>query len=228
MNCSNFSIVKVFQCSRSATDPILFFYKTNQWSFSSQCTIKSSNENIFRVTVWGIHRSPVNSPHKGQWRGYLIFFICAWTNSWANNGDSEDLRHHRAHYGVTVMGFCLNFGVWLVPYLTHIVYFVLSHYTDVIMSSIASQITSLTIVYSAVYSGADQRKHQSSASLVFVLGIHRGPVNSPHKRPVTRKMFPFDDVIMAWPCVYDMDTLYVLLLNSRFLAAAILQTLVAI
>ena len=70
------------------------------------------------------------------------------------------------------------------------------HYGDVIKGSIASQITSLTIVYSAVYSDADQRKHQSSASLAFVRGIHRGPVNSPHKWPVTRKMFPFDDVIM--------------------------------
>ena len=72
------------------------------------------------------------------------------------------------------------------------------HYNDVIMSTIASQITSLTIVYSTVYSGADQRKHQSSASLAFVRGIHRGPVNSPHKGTVTRKMFPFDDVIMQW------------------------------
>ena len=70
------------------------------------------------------------------------------------------------------------------------------HYDDVIMSAIASQITSITIVYSTVYSGADQRKHESSASLAFVRGIHRGPVNSPHKCPVTRKMFPFDDVIM--------------------------------
>ena len=61
------------------------------------------------------------------------------------------------------------------------------------MGAIASQITSLTIVYS----DADQRKHQSSASLAFVRGIHRGPVNSPHKWPVTRKMFPFDDVIMT-------------------------------
>ena len=65
------------------------------------------------------------------------------------------------------------------------------------MRVIASQITSLTIVYSTVYSGADQRKHQNSASLAFVRVIHRGPVNSPHKWPVTRKMFPFDDVIMA-------------------------------
>ena len=64
------------------------------------------------------------------------------------------------------------------------------------MSAIASQITSLTIVYSTVYPGADQSEHQSSASLALVWGIHREPVNSPHKWPVTRKMFPFDDVIM--------------------------------
>ena len=70
------------------------------------------------------------------------------------------------------------------------------HYNDVIVGSIASQITSLTIVYSSVYSGTDQRKHQSSASLAFVRGIHRRPVNSPHKGPVTRKMLPFDDVII--------------------------------
>ena len=64
------------------------------------------------------------------------------------------------------------------------------------MGSIASQITSLVIVYPTVYSDTDQSKHQSSASLAFVRGIHRRPVNSPHKWPVTRKMFPFDDVIM--------------------------------
>ena len=71
------------------------------------------------------------------------------------------------------------------------------HYGDVKMGAIASQITSLTIVYSTVYADADQRKHQSPASLAFVRGIHRGPVNSPHKWPITRKMFPFDDVIMV-------------------------------
>ena len=70
------------------------------------------------------------------------------------------------------------------------------HYSDIIMSAMASQITSLTIVYPTVYSGSDQRKHQSSASLAFVWGFHRWTVNSPHKRPVTQKMFPFDDVIM--------------------------------
>ena len=72
------------------------------------------------------------------------------------------------------------------------------HYGDDIMGAMASQITSLAIVYSTVYSDANQRKHQSSASLAFVRGIHRGPMNSPHKWPVTRKMFPFDDVIIAY------------------------------
>ena len=74
------------------------------------------------------------------------------------------------------------------------------HYDDVIMGAIASQITSLTIVYSTVYSDADRRKHQSSASLAFVWVIQRRPVNSPHKCPVTRKMFPFHDVIMNAVC----------------------------
>ena len=62
------------------------------------------------------------------------------------------------------------------------------------MGTTASQITSLAIVYSTVYSGTDQRKLQSSASLAFVWGIHQRPVNSPHKGPVARKMFPSDDI----------------------------------
>ena len=70
------------------------------------------------------------------------------------------------------------------------------HYTDVIMSAMASQITSVSIVLSTVCSGADQRKHQSSVSLAFVKAIHRSTVNSPHKGTVTRKMLPFNDVIM--------------------------------
>ena len=78
------------------------------------------------------------------------------------------------------------------------------HYIDVIMTTVASQITSLTVVYSTVYSVADQRKHQSSASLAFVRGIHRRPVNSPHKWPVTRKMVPFDDVIMNQALAQDL------------------------
>ena len=88
---------------------------------------------------------------------------------------------------------CRN--VWESKTMTHIFYQT-SHYDDVIIGAMASQITSFTIVYSTVYSDADQRKHQSSASLAFVRGIHRRPVNSQHKWPVTRKMFPFHDVIM--------------------------------
>ena len=54
--------------------------------------------------VWGIHRSPVNSPHEGQWRGALMFsLVCAWTNGWVNNRDGGDLRRHRTNYDVTVM-----------------------------------------------------------------------------------------------------------------------------
>ena len=67
------------------------------------------------------------------------------------------------------------------------------------MSTMASQITGLAIVYWMVYSGTDQRIHQSSASLAFVRGIRRWQLNSPHKGPVTRKLFPFDDVIMTRP-----------------------------
>ena len=79
--------------------------------------------------------------------------------------------------------------------------FHLSHYSDIMMSMMASQITSHTIVYSTVYSGTNQRKHQSSASLAFVWRIYQWLVNSPHKWPVTWKMFPFDDVIIwtGWP-----------------------------
>ena len=71
------------------------------------------------------------------------------------------------------------------------------HYNDVIMDAMASEITRLTTVFSTVYLDTDQRKHQSSASLAFVREIHRRPANSPHKWPVTRKTFPFDDIIMS-------------------------------
>ena len=68
-----------------------------------------------------------------------------------------------------------------------------NHYSDVVMGEIASQITCVSIVHSTFCSGADQRKYQSSASLAYVRGIHRWPVKSPHKGPVMRKMFPFDE-----------------------------------
>ena len=66
------------------------------------------------------------------------------------------------------------------------------------MSAMASEITSLTIVYSIVHSGRGERKHQSSTSLAIARGIHRRPVNSPHKGPEMQKIFPLDDVIMGY------------------------------
>ena len=75
-------------------------------------------------------------------------------------------------------------------------YLIADHYSDVTMGAMAFQISSLPIVYLTVYSGADQRKHQSSAPLAFARGIHWWLMNSPHKWPVTRKMFPSYNVIM--------------------------------
>ena len=72
----------------------------------------------------------------------------------------------------------------------------INHYSDVIMSAMASQITGVSIVCATVCSGANQGKYQCSTSLASVRGSHRWPVDSPHKGPVTWKIFPFDDVIM--------------------------------
>ena len=91
--------------------------------------------------------------------------------------------HSNDHFSIIILELCQDFRML--------------HYGDVIMGAMAFRITSLTIACTTVYSGADQRKYLSPASLVFVREIHRGPVNSPHKRPGTRKMSPFDDVIMA-------------------------------
>ena len=89
----------------------------------------------------------------------------------------------------------------------------LNHYRDVIMGAVAYRITSLMIVYSTVYSGADQRKHQSSASLAFVRGILRWPVNFRHKWPVTREMFLLDDVIMESDGTWYVSSFCVIILR---------------
>ena len=77
-------------------------YTMLQWKLSM---MTSSNGNIFRVTGHlGGDRSPVNSPHKGQWRGALMFsLICVWINGWVNNREAGDLRRYRGHYDVNVM-----------------------------------------------------------------------------------------------------------------------------
>ena len=142
---------------------------------------------------------PVNSPHKGQWSGALMFsLICAWINDWVNNREAGDLRRHRGHYDVIVMEATAEVRTCMSCYIPHMIMDVITcpHDSDVIMGAMASQINGLSIAYLTVCSDTDQRKHQSCASLAFQRGIHRWPVNSPHTGPVTQEMFPFDDVIM--------------------------------
>ena len=92
--------LKMSACSTSAWDVIKWNNFPRYWSF-----------------VRGIHRSPVNSPHKGQWRGALMFYlISAWINGWVNNHEAGDLRRHYAHYDVTVMWYFpakRNKSMWL-------------------------------------------------------------------------------------------------------------------
>ena len=96
-----------------------------------------------------------------------------------------------------------------------------THYNDVIMSAMASQITSLTIIFSAVYSGTDQRKHQSSVSLAFVRGSHRWPVNSPHKGPVTRKCF---HLMTSW-CTCWLKAISRQRVNCTIIQLAFIETM---
>ena len=97
---------------RNAPCPRFSNHEQNQCMI--QCTfiqkfvdmMTSSNGNIFRVTgpLCGNSPVPVNSPHKGQWRGALMFsLICVWINGWVNNRESGDLRRHLGHYDVIVM-----------------------------------------------------------------------------------------------------------------------------
>ena len=90
---------------------------------------------------------------------------------------------------------CSCWGLWLV-----------SHYSDIIMSVSAAQITSTLIVSSAFCSGTYQRKHQSITSLAFVIEIHQRPLDSPHKGSVMWKMSPFDDFIMLFEFLYRYIT----------------------
>ena len=83
----------------------------------------------------------------------------------------------------------IEIELWVNRYMQY-------HYNDVIMGTMSYEITSVPFVYSTACSGASQRKYQNSASLAFVRGNYRWPVNSPHKGYLTRKMFPSDDVIM--------------------------------
>ena len=135
----------------------------------------------------------------------------AWKNCWISNPVAGDLRRWDANVTFTVTCVALS-SVRGRPHLGAVIW--IFHWSDVIMGAMASQITSLTIVYSTVYSCADQRKHQN-ASLAFLRGIHQWPVNSPHKEPVTWKMFPFDDVIMFEDFDEEIGDSYKIALRNR-------------
>ena len=162
---------------------------TQKWRKDTQSSAVITRSNItwyctHNCNNWGDHQSDAEhtkTPHTSPWRAsHGVFFV--------NNLEKID--------SVITAPLCISFPVTTDALKMSAIMAI--HYDDVIMGAIASQITSLTIVYSTVYSDADHGKHESSASLAFVRGIHRGPVNSPHKWPVTRKMFPFHDVIMIY------------------------------
>ena len=127
---------------------------------------------------------------------YFFIIVCRFNCQPIHDDDIK-------HQGCTYLALCAVIKQWLVDSPHHMLrprtksfIFSFYYYNDVIMSTTTYQITRVSVVYSIICLCADQRKHQSSASLAFVRGIHRWPVNSSHKGPVTRKMVPFDDVIM--------------------------------
>ena len=88
-------------------------------AFCRDDVIKWKHFSRYWLFVWGIHRSPVNSHHKDQWRGDLMFsLICAWINGWVNNRETGDLRRNRAHYDFIVMKISVNWYtcayIWVI------------------------------------------------------------------------------------------------------------------
>ena len=160
----------------------------------------------FKDTIWNVHLSSAwNECFPSAWWQNWDISQNKKTTQFEKYFDSNPLPELKRNLtAITISGHCLS-----IKYLrkntierdkTYCNLY--DHYSDVIMGAMASQITSLTIVYSTVYWSAYHRKYQSPALPAFVRGIHRWPVNSPHKWPVTRKMFPRDDIIMWEWCWY--------------------------
>ena len=85
-----------------------------QWNIHDDIVVKWKHIPFYWPFVREIHRSPVNSLHKGQWRGTLMFsLICVWINRWVNNGEAGDLRCHHAHYDITVMHHLSTCSSWI-------------------------------------------------------------------------------------------------------------------
>ena len=152
---------------------------------------KKHQSSVSPTYLRGIHRWSVNSPHKGPVMRkmflfddvIMIYFSVSGFPSWAIIIVCSFIVIIYTSI-VSTSNLQRNQQVWL------------SQYSDVIMNVMPPQITGVSIACSTVCSVADQRKHQSSASLAFVRGINRWPVDSPNKESVTPEMFPFDDVIV--------------------------------
>ena len=98
-------------CKIHKTNSTRIFIDDKYWKTSTDHdeVIKWKHSPRYLPFVRGIHRSLVNSPHKGQWRGALMFsLICAWINGWINNREASDLRRHRAPYNVTAILFAIG------------------------------------------------------------------------------------------------------------------------
>ena len=183
---SSFAAPKVFKTTSSfiASDENLIKWRMVICDTSGRICFKYWGRNILEET-W--------NQHLGFWCRVFCFVLFLFFSSSAHQ------QQHYWPYEKVIP--CFRFGkistTWLHTLNNGSNRRALKyHYSDVITSAIASQITGVSIACSTVYSGSGQRNNQISASLAFVWGIHRWPVDSTHKGPVTRKMFPFDDVIM--------------------------------
>ena len=148
-----------------------------------------------RVPFYGVGRILLNCPQENATSPFYCFFLSRLVQvmAWCCQTPNPDLNQRWPSFCDHIVLLRLSeLTDWGPPPKK-------KYYRDIIMSAMASQTTGVSIVYSTVRSGVDQRKHQSSASLAFMRRIHRWLVNSPHKGSVTRKMFPFDDVIMWLP-----------------------------
>ena len=190
---------------------------SNQYR-KSHCGVRRSDHNWSTMSIlWSFRRDTLQNVVK--WTGFSPPTLCFLNTTnlnmylyrmcWMKSEYMEIWVLHRM-CEVWLFSHCLRKLQLLSSAIACLLHFVQSkdvsseHYSDVIMDAMPSQITGVSIVCSTDGSGADQRKHQSSASLAFMQGIHRSPVNSLHKWPVSRKMFPFYDVIMG--CSYSLQS----------------------
>ena len=149
---------------------IVYQWCDMQWLSRYDCThdgvMKWKHFSRYWPFVRRIHRSPVNSPHKGQWRGALMFSsICAWIKGWVNNGKAGDLRRYRAHYDVTVM----TCHFTMMPFLVDNGIYWSSQYKimhNAIVYTTNRDWNYIHICPSFVYN------LQSSASVFFCIGFH--------------------------------------------------------